>query len=175
MPVGAITIALEEAAAADVPAAVVLTANEPLGTVETTDSAALVDEVDPRPIFNKPLDGRLIRGEFPDDPAALEEPFPVGLGVLTTPVIVVDGDTKTGVVRVIVWLSLSLALEPELEGSFFDDPRPLDKLAMRSPRLSESRFVVSDDSDLVLPGVEAAEGALVMVMLVNCRFTCRGK
>jgi hypothetical protein len=205
MPVGAITMPLEEAAivwlaaleeapaaeeaAVDVPAAVVLAAvvsttvvlaadvsgaEVPLGAVETTESAALVDELDPRPMFSK-LDGKTMRGDPAEDPAALDSVFPVGLGVDTTPVIVVEGDTNTGVVRVMVWLSLSLALEPELEGSFFDDPRPLDKLAMRSPRLSESRFVVSDVSDFVLSGVEAAEGALVMVMLVNCRFTCRGK
>ncbi|KAK8042753.1 hypothetical protein PG994_013236 [Apiospora phragmitis] len=178
IPVGAITIALEAAfvglAALDEPAA----ADEPLLADETADSAALVDVLDPRPIPNKPLDGKSSRGEDPaaEDPAALDSVFPVGIGVVTTPVIVVEGDTNTGVVRVIVWLSLSPEFDPELEGSFFDDPKPFDKLAMRSPRLSdESRFAVSDVPEVVLSGVDAAEGALVMVMLVNCRFTCRGK
>ncbi|KAK7956934.1 uncharacterized protein PG986_006156 [Apiospora aurea] len=179
-PVGAMTTALEDAATVGLaePAA----ADEPLLALETADSAALVDVVDPRPISNKPLDGRSMRGELPEDPAAedlaaaLDSVFPDGLGVATTPVIVVEGETNTGVVRVIVWLSLSPEFDPELEGSFFDDPRPFDRLAMRSPRLSdESRFVVSDFSEVVLSGVEEAEGALVMVMLVNCRFTCRGK
>lgn len=137
---------------------------------------------------NRPLDGRSRRGaaedpaaEDPaaDDPAALESLFSVGIGVETTPVIVVEGDTKTGVVSVIVWLSLSPVFELELTGSFFEEPSPFDKLSMRSPRLSdESCFWVSDDSEVVPSGVEAAEGgegALVMVMLVNCRFTCRGK
>ncbi|KAK8079798.1 hypothetical protein PG997_007616 [Apiospora hydei] len=186
-PVGAMTTPLEDAAtvglaALEEPAA----ADEPLLAVETADSASFVDVVDPRPIFNKPLDGRSMRGELPEDPAAedpaaedpaaLDSVFPDGLGVATTPVIVVEGETNTGVVRVIVWLSLSPEFDPELEASSFDDPRPFDRLAMRSPRLSdESRFVVSDFSEVVLSGVEAAEGALVMVMLVNCRFTCRGK
>ena len=129
----------------------------------------------------RPLDGKSRRGASEDaaaeDPAALESLFSVGIGVEATPVMVVEGDTNTGVVRVTVWLSLSPVFELEPEGSFLEDPSPFDKLAIRSPRLrDESRFCVSDVSEVVLSGVEAGEGgALVMVMLVNCRFTCRGK